>query len=53
MGTMSDDGRTDGEERPTDDPLEHHLQSALDQAESHDTRYHLRQALQLVETLDG
>jgi len=46
---------TDG--RPTvastTEAIERQLTDALDAAESAETRFHLRQALQLVEALDG
>jgi hypothetical protein len=47
------DTRTGEPGRPTPtDAIESQLTAALDGAEDRDTRYHLRQALQLVEGFD-
>lgn len=47
------DTRAEAPERPTPmDAIENQLTAALDGTEDRDTRYHLRQALQLVEGID-
>jgi hypothetical protein len=45
--------RTDGDDAATNATVERELRAALEAADSHETRFHLRQALQLVEAYEG
>lgn len=51
-GSTSDALGDDPDSRSTADTIEAQLAAALDQADGRETRYHLRQALQLVEGFD-
>ncbi|MFB6196563.1 MAG: hypothetical protein ABEI80_10360 [Haloplanus sp.] len=53
-GTAPDErGDHEPEVRPTEEAIERHLLAALDDAEAPGTRFHLRQALQLLEALES
>jgi hypothetical protein len=43
----------DGDGAATNATVERELRAALEAADSHETRFHLRQALQLVEAYEG
>ena len=51
-GSTSDVRGDDPDYRPTTEAIETQLHAALDGTETRETRYHLRQALQLVEGFD-